>query len=292
MKRHFQAQLLIRPIFAQLAASRPRFAHRRARVRPQRTSLRLHPRHLVLVPGPPLGAHHRLRAFLHLRPSEKSHHRPPLTAPAPLPRRSSPNRPRVSAHFPRTLPTRTPRARRDSRPRTRARARSSLVVHTRPRRTLAFARRTVTRPHDDSIVPRECARLSTNPPDGAEDPARRAVGRTVGRSVGRSVGRCRRRGPVMGHDSTVCPPPRDESRVQSRDFDSLAETSSGSTIDRSRPVDGHRPRAKISSVDRSIDRIDRFDRWYRASSIDSIDRFDSIRFDSIRFEAARGWMDG
>ena len=91
----------------------------------------------------------------------------------------------------------------------------------------------------------------------------------------------------MGHDSTVCPPPRDKSRVQSRDFDSLAETSSGSTIDRSRPVDGHRPRAKISSddgasVDRSIDRIDRIDRWYRESSIDSIDRF----------EAARGWMDG
>ena len=77
---------------------------------------RPHPRHLVLVPGPPLGAHHRLRAFLRLRPSEKSHHRPLLTAPAPLPRRSSLNRSRVFAHFPRTLLTRTPRARRDSRP--------------------------------------------------------------------------------------------------------------------------------------------------------------------------------
>ena len=284
MKRHFQAQLLIRPIFAQLAASRPRFAHRRARVRPQRTSLRLHPRHLVLVPGPPLGAHHRLRAFLRLRPSEKSHHRPPLTAPAPLPRRSSPNRPRVSAHFPRTLPTRTPRARRDSRPRTRARARSSLVVHTRPRRTLAFARRTVTRPHDDSIVPRECARLSTNPPDGAEDPARRAVGRSVGRSVPATGSRDGSR--LDG----VSPPPRDESRVQSRDFDSLAETSSGSTIDRSRPVDGHRPRAKISSDDgASVDRsIDRSNRSVRSVVSCIIDRFDR----SIRFEAARGWMDG
>ena len=111
------------------------------------------------------------------------------------------------------------------------------------------------------------------------------------RSVGRSVGRCRRRGPVMGHDSTVCPPPRGTNRacnlvilIRSRRR-RVGPRSTGH--DRSMDIDrARRYRRTMArrSIDRSIDRIDRFDRWYRASSIDSIDRFDSRpRVD--------GWMD-
>ena len=231
----FRAQLLIRPIFAQLAASRPGFAHP-ARSRSPRTS---RPRASFSSPD------HRsalttLRAFLRLRPSKipspPSAHRsraPPapfLTQPFTCLRAPTPSHARAHSRF----------APMNARER-------ALPSSFTPSSHARVQRRTVTRPDPVSHSDARSVDLSS---DGAEDRAR------AERSVGRSVPAT---GPRDGSRLDGVCPPGDKSRVQSR-FDSLAETSSGSTIDRSRPVDGHRPRAKISSrwrVGRSIDRSNR-----------------------------------